>query len=336
MSVPVGHAEYDAHASEARAQGRVVMALAFLFPGQGSQCVGMGQDVVDSYAGARVTFEEADALLGWSLSSLCFEGPKDLLDETANTQPAIFVTSVALWRALAEEFRPNPCFFAGHSLGQYAALVASGAMEFQAGLRLVVERAQVMQEAGELQPGGMAAVLGLEDSLVESICQEASDSTASLVQVANYNCPGQVVISGSERGLVEAMERAREMGARRVVRLAVSIAAHSPLMSSAIAPFRRAVEATPAVPRAEVISNVTARPLATVEELHTELVSQLTAPVRWTQSIRWMLDHGVGAVAEVGPGNTLVGLVKRIDRNVERVSVDCVAAIRNLGEAEWA
>jgi len=302
--------------------------LAFIFPGQGSQYVGMGQDVYEVYPVARAVFDEADGVLGFPLSALCFTGPKEVLDDTINTQPAIFVTSVALWRVI-EPWLSDGAFFAGHSLGEYSALVAAEGLDFAAGLRLVRERGRLMKAAGERSRGGMAAILGLDAPTVERICDQAREVTSGVVQAANYNSPGQIVISGDEGSLAEAMARAKAAGARRVVRLAVSIAAHSPLMSWAVAPFRRAVEAVPfRAPNTPVVGNVAAKPLTSAGDIVSELVQQLTAPVRWTESIQWMIAQGVDTFVEVGPGKVLTGLVRRIDRRVRTMNLSDVADIQ--------
>jgi [acyl-carrier-protein] S-malonyltransferase len=291
----------------------------------------MGQDAYQSHPAARAVFDEADALLGFPLTKLCFTGNEGDLHDTANTQPAVFVTSVALWSAVSHRLRDRPLFFAGHSLGEYAALVASGALDFATGLRLVRERGRLMQAAGEACRGGMAAVLGLEASVVETICGQAEEETGGVVQVANYNCPGQTVISGDESALVEAMERAMQAKARKVVRLAVSIAAHSPLMLQAVAPFRAVVDAASVRPPVvDVISNVTARPLTDARSVATDLVQQLTAPVQWMESVLWMAARGADTLVEVGPGEVLTGLTKRIDRGLKRVSVRNGAGIQAL------
>jgi len=308
-----------------------VSRLAFIFPGQGSQSVGMGRDIYEAYPVARAIYDEADAVLGFSLSALCFEGPEEALNDTVNTQPAIFVTSVAFWRVMEPQLPQAASFFAGHSLGEYSALVAAGALDFAAGLRLVRERGRLMKAAGEQSRGGMAAVLGLDAATLDGICQQAREATGGVVQAANYNSPGQIVISGDEETLAEAMAQAKAAGARRVVRLAVSIAAHSPLMSPAVASFRKAVEATPfRAPAVPVVGNVTARPLTSVDEIVDELVQQLTAPVRWTESVQWMIGQGVDTFVEVGPGKVLTGLVRRTDRSVRRVNIGDVAGIRDF------
>ena len=305
--------------------------LAFVFPGQGSQHLGMGRDVYETYPAARELFDEADAVLGFPLSRLCFFGPEEDLNETVNTQPAVYVTSLALWRSI-ERSLPQPVgFFAGHSLGEYAALVASGALDFVTGLRLVLQRGKLMQAAGERSQGGMAAVMGLDAPVVESICLQAREATGSVVQVANYNTPGQTVISGDDAALTDAMERATVAGARKVVRLAVSIAAHSPLMAPAVDMLRDDLEAVRFdVPSHPVVGNVAAKPLARVGDIVTELVQQLTSPVRWTESLGWMLSQGLDGHVEVGPGQVLTGLMRRVDRAVRRVSVGDVPGVQGF------
>ena len=310
---------------------------ALLFPGQGSQEVGMGRDLADAFSPARQVFEEADTVLGFSLSSLCFEGPKEVLDDTVNTQPAIFVTSLAVLRVLEEEgkMQPSaavaPAMVAGHSLGELTALVAAGAMEFAAGLRLVRERGRLMKLAGERSPGGMAAVLKMGDDEVESACKEAAEQTGKPVQIANYNSPGQVVISGDQEALSRACELLRQRGGRRIIPLAVSIAAHSPLMASVAQEYRAAVDATPLrMPDLPVVANISGHPLLSVDEIRDELAGQLTWPVRWTASMRWMVEQGMTRFVEVGPKDVLSKLVKRIDRGLEAISVGDVASVQVL------
>lgn len=305
---------------------------ALIFPGQGSQEVGMGYDLADSFSQARRFYDEADAILGFSLSSLCFEGPQGTLDDTVNTQPAIFTTSLAVLGVLEAEGKLSlPAMVAGHSLGELTALVAAGAMEFGDGLRLVRERGRLMKLAGERSPGGMAAVLKMGDAEVEKACQEASDAVGRPVQVANYNSPGQVVISGDEDALARAIEILKERGGRRIIRLAVSIAAHSPLMASVVREYRAAVDATPMrVPELPVVANISARPLLSVDEIRDELAGQLTWPVRWTASVQWMIGQGVTRFLEVGPKDVLSKLVERIDRDAEALSVRDSASVQAL------
>jgi [acyl-carrier-protein] S-malonyltransferase len=308
--------------------------VAFIFPGQGSQQVGMGRDLYDAFPAARELFDEADRVLGFALSRLCFEGPEETLTDTVNAQPAIFATSLACWRAL-KSTSPlafgAPSFVAGHSLGEYSALAAAGALDFADGLRLVRERGRLMKLAGERSPGGMAAILALDAAAVEGVCQQARHETGAVVQVANYNAPGQVVISGDERALERAMSLAGEAGARKVVRLAVSIASHSPLMAGIVDAFRRSVEAValrrPDVP---VVANVSAEPLDSVVAVRQEMVDQLTSPVRWVASMRHVLDAGVTTFVELGPARVLTGLLKRIERSARRENVGGAADLQAL------
>ncbi len=289
--------------------------VAYIFPGQGSQQAGMGRALAETYSVARETFAEADAILGFALSTLCFDGPAETLTETTNAQPAILVTSVAALRALrtARTGLPAPCCTAGHSLGEYSALVAAGALGFPDAVRLTRLRGQLMARAGSLHPGSMAAILRLADEQVTEICHQAAEQAADTVQVANYNSPGQVVISGSPAGVAAALELAKGAGGRAKP-LAVSVAAHSVLMSSAAAEFAGHVAATafndPQVP---VIGNVSALPLASAAEIRAELVAQLTSPVRWTASMERMAGAGATTFVEIGPGNVLTGLVRRIN-----------------------
>ncbi len=295
---------------------------AFLFPGQGSQAPGMGQALAEVHPRAKDTFEAADRQLGFSLSGLAWDGPETELDDTVNTQPALLVHSVAALRVLEGTLAGfTPAFVAGHSMGEISALVACGSLSFPAALQLARRRGELMKEAGEQSPGGMAAILGLEIPALDRICAEAS-SPGEIVQVANDNCPGQCVISGSAPALDRAMNLAQEAGARRVVRLAVSIPAHSPLMGPAIAPYTQAVNAAaPEPPKVPIIGNVTARPLATPADIREDLIAQLTARVRWTETIEYLKAQGVTTFVEIGSGDVLSGLVKRIDRSLVRIQL---------------
>jgi len=302
---------------------------AALFPGQGSQVVGMGADFAQTYSVARETFEQADEILGFGLSRICFNGPSDQLDQTVITQPALYVCSIAIWRVLQELLlTARPSWMAGHSLGEYSALTAADALSFEDGLRLVHARGRFMQGAGADNPGAMAAVLALDIAQVETLCAEVSAETGQVVVLANDNCPGQAVVSGNIVAVDRLIERASEAGARRVVKLSVSVAAHSPLMASALAGFLEVVHSTvfspPAVP---VYGNVTARPLESVAEIQTELDQQLMQSVRWTESMRAIIDAGAETFIEIGSGTVLAGLMRRIDRSKARVSLNTVEAL---------
>jgi [acyl-carrier-protein] S-malonyltransferase len=299
------------------------MSTAFLFPGQGSQFVGMGRDLYDRQPAARALFDEADARLGFPLSRLCFDGPEETLTDTAVQQPALYTTSLAAWAVLTERGEADAAYVAGHSLGEFSALAAAGALGFADGLALVRRRGELMKLAGQRQPGGMAAILGLDAAPVAEVCAAAAAETGGTVGVANDNCPGQVVITGDETALTRAMRLLAEAGARKVVRLPISIAAHSPLMDSVADAFAAAVAAAPlAAARIPVVANVTARPITTPDEIRAELTAQLTAPVRWTDSVRQLGALGVDAYVEVGPGDVLLGLVKRIDRAAARTKFE--------------
>jgi [acyl-carrier-protein] S-malonyltransferase len=311
-------------------------AYALLFPGQASQFVGMGQDLEAGYPAARETFAQADQALGFSLSRLCFAGPEEQLRQTAFTQPAVFVHSVAAWRVLAAE-GVEPVCAAGHSLGEYAALVAAGALDFGAGLELVRQRGQLMQRAGEERPGRMVAVMGLDDERVSELCRQAA--AVGAVVPANFNAPGQVVVSG-ESAAVECLgELARAAGAGRVVELAVSGAFHSPLMEPAARRMEALLRAAPIrAPRVPVITNVAARPVREPEELRQCLIEQMTCPVRWTESVRELGPMGATIAVEVGPGAVLKGLARRIEPRLEVLNAGradeletAVRRIRELG-----
>lgn len=297
---------------------------AFLFPGQGSQVVGMGQDLAAAYPIAKQTFEEADDLLGFSLSNLCFNGPAEELNDTLNTQPALYVCSLATLRVLQAELpEALPAFAAGHSFGEFTALAAFGSLSFADGLALVRERGRLMKEAGTQYPGAMAAILSLEIDAVRDICERASAQTGGTLVVANDNCPGQIVISGDDATLEQALVLAKEAGARRALKLEVSIAAHSPLMQPASEQFRKAVEATSfSVPTVPVYGNVNAAPLPSVEAIRAELGAQLTSPVRWRESMLAMIADGAEQFVEIGPKDVLTGLMKRIDGDKATVNLN--------------
>jgi [acyl-carrier-protein] S-malonyltransferase len=286
---------------------------AFVFPGQGSQSVGMGRDLAERYPLAQQTFREADTVLGYQLTDLMWDGPAEDLNDTIHTQPALYVHSIAAWRVF-RSLHPDflPAFMVGHSLGELSALSAAGALPFEAGLQLVRRRGELMKRAGELHPGSMAAILGLDIPALERVCKAASLEGEG-VQVANDNCPGQVVISGAKAAVERAIEGAKAEGAKRAIPLAVSIAAHSPLMASIQEEWDRAVDASdmsdPTIP---VIGNVQAAPMVTAETLRMDLKAQMGSRVRWTESVELMLGKGVREFVELGSGSVLLGLIRRI------------------------
>ena len=292
---------------------------AFIFPGQGSQAVGMGKDLAAKYPVAKQFFDEADALFGRVFSQTMWDGPDTELNETVNTQPALYIHSIAAWMTFTHLFPDGtPAALAGHSLGELSALTASGALPFADGLKLVRTRGELMKRAGDLNPGGMAAILGLDIPTLEKVCAEAS-AGGEIVQVANDNCPGQVVISGHTPALERAMEGAKSAGAKRAKALAVSIAAHSPLMDSIQSEWNAAVDAcaigAPSIP---VIGNVHAKPMTTADELRADIKAQMQSRVRWTESVEAMRGMGIQSYVEAGSGDVLLGLVKRIDPSASR------------------
>lgn len=291
--------------------------IAFVFPGQGSQFVGMGYALAQAFPSAKNIYLQADDILGYSLSKISWEGPETSLNDTINTQPALYTHSLAALSVIHElGLNLIPTFVAGHSMGEISALVAAGAISFADGLLLVRTRGELMKQAGEENPGGMAAVMGLDIMQIELICRQAS-STTDVVQVANDNCPGQVVISGSNTALNRIQLLLEQAGARRVIRLAVSIPAHSPYMATAQECFTKAVLSTPIkVPYIPTISNVTARPLLDVNDVRDDLQKQLTHRVRWTESIQYLLSEGISLFIEIGSGSVLNGLIKRINNSV--------------------
>ncbi len=285
---------------------------AYIFPGQGAQFTGMGKDLYESNADSKTLFERANDILGFRIIDTMFEGSADELKQTKVTQPAIFLHSVILAKSLGDAFKPQ--MVAGHSLGEISALVAAGALSFEDGLQLVYKRALAMQKACEIAPSTMAAVLGLEDSVVEEICS----NTDGVVVPANYNCPGQLVISGETAAVEAACEALKAAGAKRALLLPVGGAFHSPMMEPAREELAKAIESTAfSAPICPVYQNVTAQAVSDPEELKRNLITQLTAPVKWTQSVRQMIADGASEFTEVGPGNVLQGLVKKINKDVE-------------------
>lgn len=288
---------------------------AAVFPGQGAQFVGMGKDLYEQSALAKSYFEKANDILGFRITDVMFDGDADALKRTEVTQPAIFIHSVV--EALLEGDSFNPSMVAGHSLGEFSALVAAGVLTFEDGLKLVAQRAQAMQEACGLQRGTMAAVLGLEDAAVEEVC----DSIEGVVVAANYNCPGQLVISGAYEAVEHACEKMKEAGAKRALILPVGGAFHSPLMAPAKEALASAIEATTfSSPKCPIYQNVSATAVTDSEILKAQLIAQLTAPVKWTQSVQKMIEDGATSFTEYGPGKVLQGLIKKIDRSAEVAS----------------
>lgn len=288
---------------------------AYIFPGQGAQFSGMGLDLYENSPVAQELFEKANAILGFSITDVMFEGSAEDLKETKVTQPAIFLHSVILAKTLGDAFKPD--MVAGHSLGEFSALVAAGALTFEDGLKLVSQRAQAMQKACELQPSTMAAVLGLDDAIVEKICA----TTDGVVVAANYNCPGQLVISGDVEAINSACAAMKEEGARRALALPVGGAFHSPLMEPAREELAAAIENTTFnKPNCPIYQNVTASAITDENEIKANLISQLTAPVRWTQSVQQMIEDGALHFTEVGPGKVLQGLVRKINRDAQTAS----------------
>ena len=326
--------------------------VAFLFPGQGSQAVGMGADVYQTSTAARQVFETVDEALGISLSKICFEGPEDTLRETINAQPAIVTASLALLAAFQEALSPHsstwssplvPSYTAGHSVGEYAALVVSGAFDLMSMARLVRERGRLMHHEGTVCPGGMAAIIAMDVEPVQEVCLEAenlaSQSTDDTnrtahpgqgrVRVANFNAPGQIVISGEQKALNLAMELAKERGAKRVIPLPVSGAFHSPVMQPAASELAQVMATTPVQDaRIPVISNIHATSLSEAQMIREELAQQVASPVQWTRSIEYLAGAGVTVFIEIGPGQALTGMVKRIIKGVTTINISSAADIK--------
>jgi [acyl-carrier-protein] S-malonyltransferase len=302
---------------------------AYIYPGQGSQAVGMGSDLYQTSPAAKAVFDEADEVMGRSLSRLCFEGPEEDLRQTVNAQPALLTSSVATMASIREAagggFAPHPRYVAGHSVGEYAALVTAGAIPFSDALGLVQQRGRLMHEAGQVREGSMAAILGLDMSAVEQLCRETG------AEIANINCDGQIVISGGKQELVRAIDLSRALGAKKAVPLVVSAAFHSSLMQPAVAAMKEALGATAfRQPDMPIVSNCTAEPLSDAAALPQELANQICSCVKWSQSVEYMVGNGVDTFVEVGPGKVLSGLVRRIAKDANVVSVNDASSVKTF------
>jgi len=308
-----------------------VKKVAYVFPGQGAQAVGMGKDLYDSFDSIKTLFRQADEAINFPITKMCFEGPEEELRKTINAQPALVLVSIACLRAAQETAGnklPAPAFAAGHSLGEYTALAAAGVIDFSTAVYLSRERGRLMFEAGMKQSGAMSAVLGLDEAVLAQICKETN------TVIANINCPGQLVISGASENIAKASEMAKAKGAARVTPLQVSGAFHSPLMQPAVPGMSAVLDKVnfkdPAIP---IIANVTAQPLTKAGQFRDELINQLTSSVQWQKSVEYMLGQGVKSFIEIGPGKVLAGLIRRISRDAEMVNIGDAASVKSLNAA---
>ncbi|MCP3806001.1 ACP S-malonyltransferase [Paenibacillus sp. Lou8.1] len=306
---------------------------AFIFPGQGSQAVGMAKDAYEAVPAATEVFRQADERLGFALSALIFEGPDTALKQTSNTQPALLTASIALYEAFKEKMGIHPDYVAGHSLGEYSALVASGVLAFEDAVEIVRTRGEFMEQAIPDGQGGMAAVLGADREALAALCRDITES-GQLVELANINCPGQIVVSGTKEGVAAVAERVKEAGGKRAITLEVSGPFHSSLMKEAATKLSGKLEAVNfSKAQIPVVANVTAKPVREGSEIRQLLVDQVYSPVLWEDSVTWLLEQGVDTFVEFGPGSVLTGLVKKIDKTVKLYNISSLESFASVTEA---